>query len=173
MPTALALRTDYDSDALRSFARCSKNSSQIRRLLSMAAVYDGMNRTEAARIGGMDRQALRRWVLRFNADGPEGLLDRWSSGPPRRLSNEQLVELSTIVETGPDVQTDGVVRWRRVDLQVVIEERFGVEYGERWVSQILHDLGFSHLSARPQHPKQEAKVIEAFKKTLPAPLPLT
>ncbi len=100
MPTALALRTDYDSDALRNIARCSKNSSQIRRLLSIAAVYDGMNRTEAAGIGGMDRQALRR-----------------------RLSNEQLVELSTIVETGPDVQTDGVVRWRRVDLQVVIEQR--------------------------------------------------
>ena len=173
MPAALALRTDYDSDVLRNIARCSKNSNQIRRLLSMAAVYDGMNRTEAARIGGMDRQALRRWVLRFNADGPEGLLDRWSSGPPRRLSNEQLVELSTIVETGPDVQTDGVVRWRRVDLQAVIEQRFGVEYSERWVSQMLHDLGFSHLSARPQHPKQEAKVIEAFKKTLQPPLALT
>lgn len=173
MPAALALRTDYDSTHLRDIARCSKNSNQIRRLLSLAAVYDGMNRTEAARIAGHDRQALRRWVLRFNADGPDGLLDRWASGPPRRLSNEQLAELSRIVESGPDVQTDGVVRWRRVDLQAVIEERFGVEYGERWVSQMLHDLGFSHLSARPQHPKQDAKVIEAFKKTSPARLPRT
>jgi len=132
-----------------------------------------MNRTEAARIAGQDRQALRRWVLRFNADGPDGLLDRWASGPSRRLSNEQLAELSMIVETGPDVQTDGVVRWRRVDLQAVIEERFGVEYGERWVSQMLHDLGFSHMSARPQHPKQDAKVIEAYKKTSPARSPRT
>ena len=173
MPAALALRTDYDSDHLRDIARCSKNSNQSRRLLSLAAVYDGMNRTEAARIGGMDRQGLRRWVLRFNADGPDGLLDRWASGPPRRLSNEQLAELSKIVESGPDVQTDGVVRWRRVDLQAVIEERFGVEYGERWVSQMLHDLGFSHMSARPQHPKQDAKVIEAYKKTSPARLPRT
>ncbi len=173
MPAALALRTDYDSDTLRDIARCSKNSNQSRRLLSLAAVYDGMNRTEAARIAGQDRQALRRWVLRFNADGPDGLLDRWASGPPRRLSAEQLAELSRIVESGPDVQTDGVVRWRRVDLQAVIEQRFGVKYGERWVSQVLHDLGFSHLSARPQHPKQDAKVIEAFKKTSPAPLPHT
>ncbi len=73
----------------------------------------------------------------------------------RRLSDDQLRELATIVETGPDVQTDGVVRWRRVDLQAVIKERFGVKYGARWVSQILHDLGFSHMSARPQHPKQD------------------
>jgi len=173
MPSALSLRTDYNSDTLRDIARCSKNSNQSRRLLSLAAVYDGMNRTDAARIGGMDRQSLRRWVLRFNADGPDGLLDRWASGPPRRLSNQQLAELSMIVETGPDVQTDGVVRWRRVDLQAVIKQRFGVEYCERWVSQILHDLGFSHLSARPQHPKQDAKVIEAFKKTSPARLPRT
>ncbi len=165
MPAALSLRTDYDSEHLRDIARCTKNSNQARRLLSLAAVYDGMNRTEAARIGGMDRQALRRWVLRFNADGPDGLLERWSSGPARRLSEAQLRELSRIVETGPDVQTDGVVRWRRVDLQALIEERFGVEYGERWVSQILHDLGFSHMSARSQHPKQNARVIEAYKKT--------
>ena len=104
MPTALALRTDYDSAHLRDIARCSKNSNQSRRLLSLAAVYDGMNRTEAARIAGQDRQALRRWVLRFNADGPDGLLDRWASGPPRRLNNEQLAELSRIVESGPDTK---------------------------------------------------------------------
>ncbi len=77
------------------------------------------------------------------------------------------------METGPDVQTDGVVRWRRVDLQAVIKERFGVKYGARWVSQILHDLGFSHMSARPQHPKQDAPVIEAFKKTSPTHSPPT
>jgi len=171
MPAALPLRSDFDNQTLRDFARRCENSNQSRRLLSLAAVYDGMNRTQAARIGGMDRQTLRHWVLRFNADGPEGLLDRWSPGPARRLSDDQLRELAGIVETGPDMQTDGVVRWRRVDLQAVIKEYFGVDYGARWVSQILHDLGFSHMSARPQHPKQNAKVIKAFKKTSPAHLP--
>ena len=107
-------------------------------------------------------------MLRFNGDGPAGLLDRWSGGPARRLSDDQRRELATIVESGPEVQTDGVVRWRRVDLQAVIKEHFGVDYGERWVSQILHDLGFSHMSARPRHPRQDAKTIEAFKKTSPA-----
>ena len=168
MPAALPLRSDFDNQTLRDFARRCENSNQSRRLLSLAAVYDGMSRTQAARIGGMDRQTLRHWVLRFNADGPEGLLDRWSPGPARRLSDDQLRELATIVEIGPDVQTDGVVRWRRIDLQAVIKERFGVEYGERWVSQILHDLGFSHMSARPQHPKQNTRVIEAFKSLSPA-----
>jgi transposase len=171
MPAALPLRSDFDNQTLRDFARRCENSNQSRRLLSLAAVYDGMSRTQAARIGGMDRQTLRHWVLRFNADGPEGLLDRWSPGPARRLSDDQLRELAGIVETGPDMQTDGVVRWRRVDLQAVIKEYFGVDYGARWVSQILHDLGFSHMSARPQHPKQNAKVIKVFKKTSPAHLP--
>jgi len=171
MPAALPLRSDFDNQTLRDFARRCENSNQSRRLLSLAAVYDGMSRTQAARIGGMDRQTLRHWVLRFNADGPEGLLDRWSPGPARRLSDDQLRELAGIVETGPDMHTDGVVRWRRVDLQAVIKEYFGVDYSARWVSQILHDLGFSHMSARPQHPKQNAKVIKAFKKTSPAHLP--
>ena len=173
MPAALPLRSDFDCQTLRGLARRCEDSNQSRRLLSLAAVYDGMSRTQAARIGGMDRQTLRHWVLRFNKDGPEGLFDRWSPGPARRLSDDQLRELAAIVETGPDVQNDGVVRWRRVDLQAVIKERFGVEYGERWVSQILHDLGFSHMSARPQHPKQDARVIEAFKKTSPTHLPPT
>jgi transposase len=170
MPAALPLRCDFDGQRLRKLARRCSDSNQSRRLLSLAAVYDGMNRTDAARIGGMDRQTLRHWVLRFNRDGPDGLFDRWSSGPARRLSDDQLQELATIVETGPDVHTDGVVRWRRVDLQAVIKARFGVEYGARWVSQILHDLGFSHMSARPQHPKQNVRVIEAFKKTSPTRL---
>jgi transposase len=173
MSAAIPLRTDFDSRTLRGLARRCSDANQSRRLLSLAAVYDGMSRTEAARIGGMDRQTLRHWVLRFNSDGPDGLFDRWTAGPARRLSESQLRELATIVETGPEMQTDGVVRWRRVDLQAVIKERFGVEYGARWVSQILHDLGFSHMSARPQHPKQNAKVISAFKKTFPTHLPPT
>ena len=112
----------------------------------------------------MDRQTLRDWVHRFNAAGPDGLRDSWSNGPPARLSPEQLAELAEVVESGPDPAVDGVVRWRRIDLKKVIEERFGVSYHERHVSTLLKRLGFSHVSARPRHPAQDAKIVEAFKK---------
>ena len=124
-----------------------------------------MSRADAARIGGMDRQTLRDWVHRFNAHGPAGLKDNRRRGNPRRLSAAQQAELAQIVETGPDRAVDGVVRWRRIDLQRVIEERFGVAYHERTIGKLLTALGFSHISARPRHPKQDGEVTQAFKKT--------
>ena len=168
MATPLVLRTDYDANLLRQLAKRSSDPRQARRLLSLAAVYDGMNRTEAARIGGMDRQTLRDWVIRFNDEGPEGLTDRPRPGGISRLTDSQLAELRDIIETGPDPEIDSVVRWRRVDLQKVIYERFGVTYSERGISALLARLSFSRITGRPQHPGQDPQVIEAFKKTLDA-----
>jgi transposase len=165
MALPVCLRADYSAAELRRLAATTKNANQSRRLLSLAAVVDGMNRTEAARVGGMDRQTLRDWVHRFNAHGPEGLLDGWSKGPEPRLSAEQRAEVAELVETGPDRAVHGVVRWRRIDLQRVIRERFGVAYHERTIGKLLKRLGFSHISARPRHPKQDERTIEAFKKT--------
>jgi len=161
----IELRDDYAAATLRILAKRGSYPRQIGRLLTLAAVYDGMTRAEAAKIGGMDRQTLRDWVHRFNEDGPAGLTNRKGAGRPRMLSDEQMAELKEIVATGPDPAVDGVVRWRRVDLQKVIEDRFGVIYSERAISDLLKVLGFSHISARPQHPAQEERVIEAFKKT--------
>jgi transposase len=169
MPSSLGLRTDFSAVELRRLAASTKNANQSRRLLSLAAVLDGMNRTDAARIGGMDRQTLRDWVHRFNARGPDGLKDNWAKGPATRLSTDQQRELARLVEVGPDRAVDGVVRWRRVDLQRVIRERFGVAYHERTVSKVLVTLGFSHISARPRHPAQDDATIAAFKKTFPRP----
>ena len=168
MSVCIALRNDYDGNQLRALARGSRDPRQVRRLLALAAVYDGMSRTEAARVGGMDRQTLRDWAHRFNDEGPEGLKNRAGAGRRRLLTEEQMRELSAIVETGPDPAIDGVVRWRRIDLQRVIEERFGVSYSERAISDLLAALSFSHITGRPQHPKQDPRVIEAFKKTSPA-----
>ncbi len=165
MPSALTLRTDFSASELRRLAKRSKDNSQSRRLLSLAAVLDGMNRTDAARIGGMDRQTLRDWVHRFNQLGPDGLLDRHAGGVEPRLSVERKAELAALVEAGPDRANDGVVRWRRVDLQRVIKERFDIDFHERYVGIILKQLGFSHMSARPRHPGQNVEIIEAFKKT--------
>jgi transposase len=136
--------------------------------LALAAVYGGMSRAEAARVGGMDRQTLRDWAHRFNADGPEGLTDRPRAGRPGQLTDAQMRELAEIVETGPDPAVDGVVRWRRVDLKRVVEERFGVVYAERTISDLLARLSFSYITGRPQHPRQDPQVLEAFKKNSPA-----
>ena len=122
MPSAVRLREDYSAEELRGLARRSKDVNQSRRLLSLAGVRDGMDRGAAARIGGMDRQTLRDWVHRFNASGPDGLLDNWTEGPKPRLSAEQLAEFAQIVEAGPEREKDGVVRWRRIDLKRVIAE---------------------------------------------------
>lgn len=166
---AIPLRDDFDAAQLRALAKRSHDVRQTRRLLALAAVYDGMSRAEAARIGGMDRQTLRDWVHRFNAEGPEGLRNRAGAGRKRRLSEARMQELADIVETGPDPAVDGVVRWRRIDLKRVIEERFGVVYSERAISDLLALLAFSYVSGRPQHPHQDARVLEAFKKTGPIP----
>ena len=164
MPAAVGIRTDYSAVELRRLAAASRHANQSRRLLSLAAVLDGMSREEAARVGGMDRQTLRDWVHRFNAAGADGLRDIPPKGHPPRLSPEQLAALGEIVETGPDRARDGVVRWRRIDLKRVIEERFGVVYHERTVGKVLKQIGFSHISARPRHPGQKAETIAAFKK---------
>jgi len=165
--TGITLRDDFDAPRLRQLSRRCNDTRQVRRLLALAAVYDGMNRADAARVGGMDRQTLRDWVLRFNAEGLDGLANRKGAGRPRLLNDNQMKELSEIVKTGPDPAVDGVVRWRRIDLKRVIEERFGAVYSERSISELLAVLGFSRMSARPQHPKQDSQVIEAFKKTSP------
>jgi transposase len=165
MPSAVKLREDYSAEELRALARRSKDVNQSRRLLSLAAVRDGMDRGSAATIGGMDRQTLRDWVHRFNAVGPDGLIDNRTGGPKPRLSAEQLAFFATIVEAGPDREKDGVVRWRRVDLKRVIAERFGVAFHERYVGKLLKKLGFSHISARPRHPAQDERIVAAFKKT--------
>jgi transposase len=105
-------------------------------------------------------------------DGPEGLHDLKPPGAPvPKLTAAEKAELTTLVEAGPDPLIDSVVRWRRIDLKEVIHDRFGVDYHERSVSRLLHELGFSHMSARPRHPGQDPEMLETFKKTSPARSP--
>lgn len=167
MGAAVGLREDFGADELRRLAAKVKDAAQARRLLALAAVRDGMNRTEAARIGGMDRQTLRDWAHRFNQYGPDGLIDLKPTGRPSKLSDEQKEALKQLVETGPDPEKDGVVRWRCVDLKRVLGQRFGVDLSEVSLGRALKKLGFSHISARPRHPVQDPEAIAAFKKTFP------
>jgi len=165
MAAAIALRDDHSAGELRQLAAKARDANQARRLLALAAVRDGKDREEAARIGGMDRQTLRDWVHAFNAHGPEGLINAKAPGPKPKLSVEQKAELGRIVEAGPDPEQDGVVRWRCIDLKRIIQERWNVDLDEVSIGRVLKELGFSHISARPRHPEQEKGIIEAFKKT--------
>ncbi len=159
----VSLRGDFDEEKLRKLARQTRDGKQAVRLLALAAVYAGASRTKAAWIAGVGLQILRDWVLRFNASGPEGLLDK-KRLRKRRLNDEQLAEIKELVIKGPDPEKDHVVRWRCVDLQAIIKQRYGVEYHERTIGKLLHNMGFSHISARPQHPKNDPQLIENFKK---------
>src|SRR5215204_845821 len=147
MATAVTVRANFSADELRRLAAASKHANQSRRLLSLAAVLDGMSRADAARIGGMDRQTLRDWVHRSNERGPEGLKDSWSKGHPPRLSAEQLAQLAELVETGPERAVHGVVRWRRVDLQQIMAERFGGRAHDRQDPQADRLLARQRASA--------------------------
>jgi transposase len=138
-------------------AKAAATADQARRLLAIALVLEGASRADAARSTGMDRQTLRDWVHRFNAAGPDGLVDRKAPGRQRRLAPEQQQELARCLETGPDLAQDGVVRWRLVDLCALVERRFDVRYQERGLGKLVAALGFARISARPKHPRSAPK----------------
>ena len=167
MAAAIGFREDFDATALRVLAKRSKDGPQARRLLALAAIYDGATRGEAAKIGNVTLQIVRDWVLRFNALGPEGLLDRKAPGQPSLLSDEQRAALARIVEDGPTPAIHGVVRWRIVDLCQWLFEEFRICASETTVSRELRKMGYRKLSARPRHHAQVAGAIEDFKKTSP------
>ena len=152
---------------LRRAAGKIRDARAARRMLAIALVLEGVDRATAAATCGMDRQTLRDWVHRYNAEGLAGLVNRTGSPRPRRLTPDQMAMLAAWVEAGPDPVRDGVVRFRRRDLQHRIAAEFGVELHERSVGKQLAALGFRRLSVRPQHPKSDPQAQAAFKKTSP------
>lgn len=167
MGAPIPIRTDIPAEELRRLARQESNGRVACRLLALANALDGMSREEAARQAGMDRQTLRDWVLRFNAEGVDGLRDRPKSGRPTWLDDGQLATLKALVLRGPDPERDGVSTWRAKDLCRMVEERFGVSYTENGMLRLLHELGLSWQKARPVHPEADPTAQERFKKNSP------
>ncbi len=130
MGAVIGLREDFGSAQLRALARTAKDAGQARRLLALAAIYDGGKRTEAARIGSVGLQIIRDWVLRFNARGPDGLIAGKAPGIPSKLNHDQRAALARIVERGPIPAIHGVVRWRLIDLMQWVWEEFGISLSE-------------------------------------------
>ena len=167
MGQALAVRSDFTAGDVRGFARRAKDAAQTRRLLAIAAVLDGASREDAAKIGGMDRQTLRDRVIRFNEQGPDGLINIPSPGVPPKLGKTHRAFLARLVEEGPIPAVHGVVRWRACDLIMRLHEEFGISVSDDTIYRALKDMGFSHVSARPKAYKQDPDAMDAFKKTLP------
>src|SRR5438270_4648201 len=152
---------------IRVLAKRSKNAAQTRRLLALAAVYDGGSRTEAAKIGGVGLQTVRDWVLAFNAEGPPGLVKGKAPGNAPLLTQVHRQALLEIVESGPIPAVHGVVRWRLIDLAQWVFEEFRISISKQTLSRELRALELRKLSARPRHHAQDAEAMAAFKKTLP------
>jgi transposase len=168
MSAAIGLRGDYDAGAVRAAVKRAKDGPQARRLLALAAIYDGASRTEAAKIGGVGLQVVRDWVVKFNAQGPDGLINRKAPGQPPRLDDAHRAGLAAIIESGPIPAVHGVVRWRIVDLRQWIFEEFRVVISEQTLSRVLRKMGYRKLSARPRHHAQAEGAIEDFKKVFPS-----
>jgi len=126
MPNAIALRLDFTAADLRRLARRSKDAAQARRLLALAAIYDGGTRSEAALLGDVTLQIIRDWVVRFNAGGADGLIDRRAAGPKPLLTDTHRQALAAQINRGPIPAVDGVVRWRLCDLGQWLWEEFRV-----------------------------------------------
>ncbi len=161
-------RTDLSLADLRVAAKRAPDGKHARRILAIAMVLDGYSREDAAQACGMDRQTLRDWVHRYNAAGLAGLADRPRSGRPASLTAAELTEVAGWVEQGANLATDGVVRFRRVDLRDRIATKFAVYLHERSVGKLLKQLGYRRLSVRPLHPQTDLAAQETFKKTLPS-----
>jgi transposase len=136
-------------------------------MLALALVLEGVWRGQAASSCGMDRQSLRDWVHRYNAEGLPGLSNKRPPGAASKLTAEQTGKVAEWVRAGPNLAEEGVVRWRRVDLAAKIDREFSVSLAERSVGDLLRRLGFRRISVRPQHPKQDAEALEGHKKTSP------
>ena len=167
MAAPIPLRDDFDESSLRALAKRTRDAGQLRRLLALAEIYDGESRAEAARIGGVGLQTVRDWVLRFNARGPDGLIDAKHPGPTAKLDAVQRAALARLVEDGPIPSVHGVVRWRLKDLAAWIQEEFAISMDETTVGRTLRAMNYRKLSARPRHHAQDPQAAAAFKKTSP------
>lgn len=126
MSIPVPLRRDFDAASFRRLVRDSKDANQVRRLLALAAIYAGGTRTQAADMSGVGLQIVRDWIVRFNADGPAGLLDHKAPGQPALLDDTHRRALVGLIEAGPIPAVHGVVRWRLVDLVQWIWEEFQI-----------------------------------------------
>jgi transposase len=164
MGAALAIRDDLTAAVLRRHARREPNRRAALRMLAIANALEGLSRAEAARLAGMERQALRDAVVRYNAEGLAGLRDRPKPGRPQWLSEGEQAALAARVFTAPDPQKDGVCAWTRADLGRWLAARFEKSFHPSSLSRVLRRLELSWQKTRPVHPEADPEARERFEK---------
>jgi transposase len=164
MGAPLPSRDELTPEALRRRARHEPSRRAAWRMLAIANALGGMSRAEAARLAGMERQALRDAVVCYNAEGLAGLHDRPKPGRPQRLSEAEQAALAARVFRGPDPGRDGVAAWTRADLCFWLEARFGKVFHPSRLSRVLKRLDLSRQKTRPVHPEADPKAQERFGK---------
>lgn len=160
----LPIRDDMPATQLRRLAVGETDRAKARRMMGIANALEGMTRAEAARLAGMERQALRDAVLRYNAEGLAGLRDRPRPGRMPRLDGARREALRELVLAGPEVERTGLSAWTLAELCREVEARWRVRYDPSWMGKLLHRLGLSRQKARPVHPKADPAAREAFAK---------
>src|SRR5215211_746754 len=169
MGAALPIRDDLTPEALRRKARHAANRRAALRMLAIANALDGMSRAEAARLAGMERQALRDAVVHYNAEDLRGLRDRPKGRPERRLSEGEEATLAAVILRGPEPERDGCCAWTRADLCRWMAAHFGKSYHPSSMTRVLRRMGFSRQKARPAHPGRDKKAQQRFQKRGCAP----
>jgi transposase len=149
---------------LRGLAKKEPRRRPAQRRLAIANALEGMSRAQAARAAGIERQSLRDAVLRFNAEGLAGLLDRPHGHRPEVLSEGEQAMLVPRVLVGPAPERGEPSSWTLPDLCRFIKERFGKTMGPPSLSRVVRRLGLSRQKARPVHPKRDARAAERFAK---------
>ena len=163
-------RDTHTAEELFRLARDTKESLHARRLRALALVLEGCSRGLAARSQGVDTQTLADWVRRYNEEGPEGLRGKPSGGSACRLDAQQLETVRGWMQEGPDLERDGLTRWRVADIAGKIRESFGVEYTVEGVRRLLRRMGFRHVSARPLRPKADTERQAEFRADFTKPV---
>lgn len=147
MVKPVEIRTDFNGGILRALARSSRDARQVRRLLALACICDGGSRTEAAKIGGVGLQVLRDWVVRFNAEGSDGLIDRKPPGKPPVLNDEQRQTLVRALESGANPYLGELNLWRLRDLAQLLKDEHGLSVSETTVGRELRGMGYRRTAA--------------------------
>jgi transposase len=166
MPPPLSIRSDLSPGELRQHAKREKDPRVARRMLAIANALDGMSREASAKLAGMDRQALRDWVIRYNEAGLQGLSDRWGAGRPPAIEEGELAVVKSIILAASSAGGDrDRPAWRIADVAELIEERTGVRYSRSGAHRLMRSMNLSHQKTRPIHPEADPRAQQAFKKS--------